>query len=86
MKMTIIAIFDRKAQIFVEMSATQNVGVATRAFSAAINTPSESPIHKWPEDFELYNLGEWDNETGALTGAKHKKLIVAGESVKTKAN
>lgn len=91
MKMIVIGIFDRKSQSFVEMSATPALGVAVRAFTEAVNKPSESPVHKWPADFELWELGEWDTESGHLTprlNENHyeRKLIVAGDSVKAQLN
>lgn len=88
MKMVLIAIFDRKAQSFIEMSATPSIGVAARQFTEAVNKQSESPIYKWPEDFELYEIGEWDTETGRPFPRENeacdydKKLIVAGDTVK----
>lgn len=90
MKMQVIGIFDRKAQVFVEMSATPALGVATRNFTEAVNKQSESPVYKWPEDFELYHLGEWDTETGRCSalqddnGDYTKRLIVTGDGVKTR--
>lgn len=94
MKMIIVGIFDRKAQTFVEMNATPSIGVAARSFTEAVNKQSESPVYKWPEDFELYELGTWDTETGKCLyitdqdddGAieYRKKLIVTGEAVKVR--
>lgn len=92
MKMQIIGIFDRKSQSFVEMSATPALGVATRSFTEAVNKPSESPVHKWPGDFELWHLGDWDTDTGMpsrLNDDKDqyaKRLIVTGDAVKAPAN
>lgn len=90
MKMIIVGIFDRKAQAFIEMTSTPSIGVAARQFTEAVNKPSESPIYKWPEDFELYELGDWDTETGkpdwrASDDAEYeKKLILQAESVKVR--
>lgn len=89
MKMQIIGIYDRKSQSFVEMSATPHIGVATRNFGEAVNTKADHPAYKWPEDFELWHLGEWDTETGKPTpitdnGDFAKKLIVSGDSIKVR--
>lgn len=87
--MIVIGIFDRKAQTFIEMGATPSIGVAARTFTEAVNKQSESPIYKWPADFELYELGNWDTESGMLEarfGEKgyEKRLIVDGEAVKVR--
>lgn len=53
-----------------------------------MNKQSDNPIHKWPADFELYELGEWDSETGYSSAREdearnyQKRLIVTGDSVK----
>jgi len=79
----LVGIFDRKAQSFVEISATEHLGVAARLFTEAVNTKSESPIYKWPNDFELYHLGNVDTETGALSPVD-KKLVIQGETIKVR--
>lgn len=92
MKMIIVGIFDRKAQAFIEMTSTPSIGVAARQFTEAVNKPSESPIYKWPEDFELYELGIWDTESGqpacrtddGTDDLYEKKLILMAESVKVR--
>lgn len=96
MKMIIVGIFDRKAQSFTEMTSTPSIGVAARQFTEAVNKPSDSPIYKWPEDFELYELGDWDTESGQPNYRSNtidghpdvclyeKKLILMAESVKVR--
>lgn len=83
MKMTLVGIFDRKAQAFIEMSPVANVAVASRGFSEAVNKPSDSPVHKWPADFELYELGFWDTETGRPEPLSDKRLITTGDALKS---
>lgn len=88
MKMTLVGIFDRKAQCFISLEPTPAIGVAVRQFTEVVNKQSDNPIHKWPADFELYELGEWDSETGYSSAREdearnyQKRLIVTGDSVK----
>lgn len=42
--------------------------VALRTFRDALRDPTH-PMTKHPEDYVLYFLGEFDDETGAVTGA-----------------
>lgn len=90
MIMTIVGIFDRKAQAFISMTATAAIGVAAREFTEAVNTAKDSPLYKWPEDHELYELGVYDTETGMVQhrvdeGAMYsKKLIITGDAVKVR--
>lgn len=91
MKMTIIGIYDRKAQMFISMEPSNNSAVAIRQLQERVNTASDSPIYKWPEDFSLWELGTFDTESGYIharmseddeTPLQHKKLIVEADSLK----
>lgn len=84
MKMFLVGIFDRKSQSFISLEPTPAIGVAARQFGEVVNKPSENPIYKWPEDFELYELGEWDSETGRPTCREEKRLICIAESLKVR--
>lgn len=89
MKMFIIGLYDRKAQAFVEMSAVPSLAVAQRSLAEAVNAKdSQHAVAKWPGDFELYELGEWDPETGRVTPRENeaceyeKRLIVHCDNLK----
>lgn len=82
MKMFLVAIFDRKAQMYISLEPTPNINVSLRQLTENVNKPSESPLHKWPADYSLFLLGEWDNETGDLSSGQ-KKLIVECETLKS---
>lgn len=97
MKMFLIGIFDRKAQMFISLEPTPNINVSIRQLTENVNKPSESPLHKWPADYSLWELGTWDSETGqaiarpgeGLPGEPlnpwsfEKKLIIECESLKS---
>lgn len=89
MKTIIVGIFDRKAQMFISMEPTPNINVSLRQLAEQVNTKSDSPLHKWSEDFSLWELGEFDTETGFLSPRENsdsvwdKKLIVECASLKS---
>lgn len=88
MKMILIGVLDRKAQTFTSLEVTPHIGVALRQLTEIVNKQSDAPMHKWPEDFSLWELGEWDSETGNPSprlddkGNYQRKLIVECESLK----
>lgn len=65
MKLGIYAVQDRKAGTFARPFTIQNDAMAVRAFVAAKQDPS-SELSKYPEDFALYYLGTFDDDTGTI--------------------
>lgn len=66
MKLGIYAVLDRKAGTFARPFTIQNDQMAMRAFMAAKQDVA-SEMSKYPEDFALYALGTFDDDTGALS-------------------
>lgn len=42
-------------------------GEAERSFMTAVNDP-QSQLHAYPEDFDLYYLGDYDDQSGTFQG------------------
>lgn len=89
MKMFLIGIFDRKAQMFISLEPTPNINVSIRQLTENVNKPSDSPLHKWSSDYSLWELGTWDSESGKVEFRNpdgdedyEKKLIIECESLK----
>lgn len=66
MKSTVAAIFDSKVKIFTQPYLFVNKGAALRTWQEAANDP-QSPYCKHPEDFTMFIVGEYNDETGILT-------------------
>lgn len=66
MKYQVVTIFDRAAEIFNAPAFFTAVGVAVRTFSDQVNDPN-NPTNKHPEDFSMYHLGEYDDQTAEFT-------------------
>lgn len=79
MLIKIFSVFDSKAAFFGQPFCDQNEGSAIRNFSDAVNDGSNpnNLWHKHPEDFSLFNIGEFDNETGELIPSLPKSLLTA---------
>lgn len=65
MKMQMVAIKDRALNAFMTPFFTQTVNQAIRMFQDEINR-KESPMHAHPDDYDLWHLGEWNDDTGLL--------------------
>lgn len=63
--MKLYAIRDIKANAFADPFHLSNDAVAVRAAKQAANDPS-THLFKNPEDYQLWYLGDYDTETGAL--------------------
>lgn len=61
----IVAIRDLKAKSFTNPVATENINTALRDFSTIVKD-GRTLIGQHPEDFELYQLGEFDVLTGEI--------------------
>lgn len=60
----VFALFDRKAREFGAPLTAANVDTMKRELQR--NVGEGSLLHKYPEDFDLYCLGEMDTETGVI--------------------
>lgn len=73
MKLNIYALFDSKALAFQRPFFVQTDGVAKRAiFESAQDRNSE--LHKYPTDYALFYIGEYDDQTGELIGMGPRNL------------
>lgn len=61
----IFCVYDSKAEVYGKPFFLQSVGLAKRGFTEAANDPS-SEICKYAEDFSLFQLGSFDEQTGRI--------------------
>lgn len=67
MEFQLISIRDSKGEAFQPPRATKTIGEAERMFENAINTKQEGNfLNQYPEDFDLYHLGTFDDQTGKM--------------------
>lgn len=79
MKMKMFSFFDSKAAFFSNPFYEQREGAAIRMFADAVNDSSNpnNLLNKHPEDYSLFLLGEFDNDTGAIDMIKPLNLVTA---------
>lgn len=66
MKTKAYAVYDIKAKFFNKPMYLRNAAEALRAFEEEANNP-QSQLNKFAADFTLFEIGEYDDETGILT-------------------
>ena len=62
----IYAVYDVKAKAYAQPFFMKETGQAIRGFKQVVNDP-QTEIYKNPEDFSLFQLGEYDEETGGIS-------------------
>lgn len=65
-KLKIYSIRDNRTEAFLRPFFLQNDSVLDRAMIDAVNDP-QSQLHQHPQDFAVYDLGEFDEQTGQIT-------------------
>jgi len=84
MKMKVYAVLDTKLGAFGGIFLDVKDEAAIRGFSDGVNDPN--PQNKWfkhPEDFALYRLGEYHQDSGELIPAGKLVCLVTAAAVKT---
>lgn len=73
----IYAVYDSKAEAFLQPFFVQARGVATRMFQTACQDAGHD-FHKYAEDYTLFELGTFDEENGKFLTYDSPKSIVMG--------
>lgn len=66
MKLQVVSVRDSKTETFNQPFFARTIGEAERSFSELTKDP-KSFVSKYPEDYDLYKVGEYDDQTGLLT-------------------
>jgi len=83
MKQIICTVKDRAADAYGRPMFVPSAGVAIRSFSDEINrNNADNQLYNHPDDFDLYELGEFDDNTGLFTLHEQPKLLSLGKQVK----
>lgn len=76
MKSFLFTVFDNKTQVFCPPFVAITQSAALRDFAYAANDKSTS-VGKYPTDFTLYLIGEFDDETALVTETQMRNLGTA---------
>ncbi len=85
MKMLMFSIRDSAADAYGRPFFMTSVGIAIRSFTDEVNrADKENQIYMHPEDFDLFELGEFDDETGRIVLLDVPKQLALGRQVKVR--
>ena len=74
MKIKAYAVYDNKAEAFMQPFFSGNAGLAIRTFADNAKNP-ESIWNRHPNDFCLYEIGEYDENSGELINYDQNKNL-----------
>lgn len=79
----ICAVFDSAAEVFSTPPIfAPAVGHAVRAFTDEVRRKADdNPLSKHPQDFVLFELGEYDEATGELTSLDKPRQLIRGVDI-----
>lgn len=75
MKTRAYSIYDKKSQIYGKPFYFFKDGEALRAFRGSVQNEKESQLSEFPEDFELFYTGTFDQQKGVFEVLEHPQYI-----------
>lgn len=85
MELKAYSIRDSKGEIYHNPFFKHTHGEAERDFTTAVND-DKSTLHQFPDDFDLYHIGSYDNQTGVFKALATPQHIQKAVHVKRPAN
>jgi len=81
--MKIYSVYDSKGSYYDKPFIQRNAAEAIRGFELAVNDQKhESMLKLYPADYTLFEIGEWDEQTGSV--AMHSAKINLGNGLQMK--
>lgn len=77
MKVPVFSIRDLKAEAFGPVFMQNTVGLASRMFGEMANSRDHS-VGRHPDDFKLYQVGTFDDESGKLESLEPVRYVSTG--------
>lgn len=82
MKYFVVSVRDRAADVFAVPNFVNSIGGAIRSFGDAINSKqADSALCLHPEDFDMYELGSFDDATGSYEALPQVRQIAIGKDL-----
>lgn len=83
MKLSLCSVKDRAADAYGRPMFVPSSGVAIRSFSDEINrVADDNQLYNHPDDFDLYEFGVFDDNSGTFDIYEQPKLLSLGKQVK----
>jgi hypothetical protein len=73
MKLYLYTLYDNKAEAYLKPFFSQSNGAAIRSLTDTVNlNDGANMVSSHPEDYSLFVIGEWSEETGLLSPRESK--------------
>lgn len=83
MNLILCSVKDRAADAYGRPMFVPSTGVAIRSFSDEVNRAADdNQLYNHPDDFDLYEFGIFDDNTGVFQIYEQPKLLSLGKQVK----
>lgn len=73
--MNVYSLLDRKLRLFGQLMVERNDFGIQRGLADGIKSNSEALLSKHPDDFDLYQVGEFDDESGRMDAVSPPRLV-----------
>lgn len=86
MKFQLYSIFDTRSRVFLSPFVSRSDVDATRQIEASLKDPQvkSTPVGAYPQDFELYCLGIFDDDSGEIvSGGAFSRFIAKLDALGT---
>lgn len=80
MKISFYSIYDSRAAAYLPPITARNDGTAVRMFHSAVQDPS-TDFAKWSDDYALFHLGDFDDETGKIEPNNSPRVLITGTQI-----
>lgn len=79
--MKLFSVYDSKGESYSAPFSERTHETARRAFMVAVRD-KETPVGRFPDDFALFVVGSFDENTGVITPATAPTIIFTGTEAK----
>jgi hypothetical protein len=80
------SVYDRKSEIHQPPCYCHNTGHAMRVFSMAFHNGETNQLTSYPEDFQLFEVGSFDDQDASIAGLSKPHLICSGTELMNASN
>lgn len=81
MELQVYSIYDQKTKVFNTPFYSSTHGEAERNLRSTVNAP-QGLVSQYPEDYDLYHLGSYDDSTGTFQGLQTPQHIIKAVQLK----
>ena len=81
MELYMYAVRDAKTEVFGQPIFQMSQSQAERSFETALLNPND-PMHQYPEDYALFEVGVYDDNNGGLQGLQPRQIITGLEALR----